>query len=826
MKIPRLAAFIFTGVIAFVTATLLACLLYIQINRDEFIQYFLDNVNERLTTPVKVGKIDISYLESFPDISIVLENVQAGISPQPLMTIGRLSFSFHLWNFLDKNYQIRQLVLENADINLLIDEYGKRNFDVFKKKVDSESPSQLSIGTLKLITSRLLYNDEPNDLVSSWEFSTAHIDFESLNDPQLFSVHWTGTNLETHFQGFSYLEGRRMEIEMEGVRMSEGHLQNIKAWEIKEANHQLKGSLMSPDSNELLIDWRGETKSLADLLGNVPVEWPSNWESYALEGEAAFTGKYARKNSVPSLVTDFQGKNVHFRYPGRKLLFTSFETEGRLISSLKADGTSLHLEQLSGTMNDFPIKGKATITNMATMHTTAEAEGSMTLALFETIVPDWGIKSNSGSFTYLLGFEGKLDESKSAEWLIDGETTIENATFAWQDYPLLFRDWSGILLFNDRDVAFTETSGKLGNSDMKVDGLLRNFHFFYSPKNNLLLVEGKISANYLDLNELLSNKKSVPGSKGDAYSLTVSPRLRLKLNAEANTVVFDRFTGTNVSSEVQIQNRQVYVKQLDLSTMGGSIELTGNLSDQSGDTLLTYFSGEVKNLHIDSVFYVFHDFNQTWIQSKHIKGQLFADFDVDMGVRNNLSFLPDLFKARIDVRGLNGELNNFAPMQELSRLVKEDKLDHLVFGELTNQFLIENRKILIPSMEIRSNVSNITLSGTHTFDQEIDYRLKVPLFNRKRNDRDASFGAIEEDERGNLYAHVKIAGTTDDYKVSYDARTAAKSLIENIKEEGKVFLQQIKQEEPEKKAKSLQLKDDDFFEFESDTTKKVGGIKN
>ena len=304
--------------------------------------------------------------------------------------------------------------------------------------------------------------------------------------------------------------------------------------------------------------------------------------------------------------------------------------------------------------------------------------------------------------------------------------------------------------------------------------------------------------------------------------MSISPRLHMKLEAEAETVVFERFTGTDLTTKVTIKNRQLYVQQLALSTMGGQINLTGNVADQPDNRMLTYFSGEVKNLHIDSLFYVFHDFDQTWLQSKHLRGQIDADFDVDMALRNSLSFLPDLFRARINARGINGELINFEPMQELSRLVKEEKLARLTFGELSNEFLIEGRKILIPSMEIRSNVSNITLSGTHTFDQQIDYRLKVPVFNQRKRDRDEAFGAIEEDERGNVYAYVKIVGTTDDYKVSYDAATAAKSLIENIKSEGKVLMREIKNN-PVKDSKTLQLEDDNFFEFESDTLKKSGG---
>ena len=822
MKIPRLAVLIFSGAIAFITATLLASLLYIHINREEFIKYFLNHVNEGLLTPVEVGEIDISYWESFPDVSIVLENVKAGTPNSPLLKIGKLSFSFHLWNFLDKNYQIRQLYLERANIFLTIDKDGKRNFDVFKKKGTQSSKAQLSIGRIKMVNSTLRYEDEPARVLSHWQLSDAQFDIQTISSPIQFSGQWKGTNIETRYQGFSYLEGRPVEIALDGVMITKGHLQEIRQWKLVLANHEVTGKLLSPGPEEMSIEWTGSTKLLSDLLANVPADWPSNWPSYQLEGEAAFEGGYNKSSFGPKLRTSFKGHNLRFAYPSRRLMFNGFEAEGSLSTNLKASGTTLALSSFAGAMNGFPLKGAASISNMATMQSRAELEGSMTMALFEQIMPDWGLKSENGLLNYALGFEGPLDEKSSGDWLIDGEAAIENATFFWKSYPLKFDGWNGTLLFNDRDVALSDASGKLGNSELKLEGLLRNFHFFYEPKNNLLLVEGKMSARWLDLNELLADTNTSSAGGQGGYSMSISPRLHMKLEAEAETVVFDRFTGTDLTTKVTIKNRQLYVQQLALSTMGGQINLTGNVADQPDNRMLTYFSGEVKNLHIDSLFYVFHDFDQTWLQSKHLRGQIDADFDVDMALRNSLSFLPDLFRARINARGINGELINFEPMQELSRLVKEEKLARLTFGELSNEFLIEGRKILIPSMEIRSNVSNITLSGTHTFDQQIDYRLKVPVFNQRKRDRDEAFGAIEEDERGNVYAYVKIVGTTDDYKVSYDAATAAKSLIENIKSEGKVLMREIKNN-PVKDSKTLQLEDDNFFEFESDTLKKSGG---
>lgn len=814
MKITRLVIFLLTGLAGLISAILIAALLYIHLNKEEFIQYFLGRANERLTTAVEVGSIDISYWEEFPKVSIILEKVKAGQGEQPLLEVEKVSFSFGIWDFLAKNYNINQLSLEGANLYLRIDENGSRNFDVFKKTSSDEASAKVSLKKVRFLSSFVAYEDLKADIVTRWQLDEATVEIRSPEAPLMLTASWRGTNHETKYQDFSYLPEENLQMSLEELALDNGQLTSIKSWAINTSRHQLTGRVI-PRDEELVVEWQGTTSSIKNLLANIPADWPSYWPTYQLEGNGSFNGSYINNRNRPQLVTHFKGAGLSFRYPSRQLSFSNFSIEGNVVTNLKASGTVLNLHWLEGKMNEFPLKGRATLGNLETLQARAELEGDLSMALFEQIMPDWGIKSETGTIDYALAFEGRLVEEASGDWLVDGEASVKNASFSWNNYHLPLKHWDGTFLFNDRDVAITEAEGDIGNSHLNVNGLLRNFHFFYEPVNHLLLVEGRVKAGLLDLNELLADRS---GEGSSSYSLTITPRLKLFIEAEAERIILDRFSGTTAKASFEIANRTLTVQRLSFNSLGGKIQLAGRLTDQAGDTMLSNFSGNISNLYIDSVFYVFHDFNQAWLQSRHLKGQVDADFDVDMGLSNNLRFLPDLFKARINARGINGELVNFAPIQELARLVDDEKLARLTFGELSNQFLIEDRRIIVPSMEIKSNVSNIVLSGSHTFDQHIDYRLKVPVFSKSRKrDRDEAFGAIEEDRQGKLFAHVKITGTTDDYKVAYDSKTAARTIVDGIKKESRELIREIRKE-PAQKPKALQLKEEEYFEFEPDST--------
>ena len=120
-------------------------------------------------------------------------------------------------------------------------------------------------------------------------------------------------------------------------------------------------------------------------------------------------------------------------------------------------------------------------------------------------------------------------------------------------------------------------------------------------------------------------------------------------------------------------------------------------------------------------------------------------------------------------------------------------------------------------MEVSSNVTTIQISGTHTFDQRIDYRVIAPLRSKRKIDPDEAFGAIEEDNTGQPKIFLKITGTTDDYKVMYDKEAVKKKIVSDFKKEV-IELKEAFKLKGKKKKKELELDADEYFEW-SDTTR-------
>ena len=226
---------------------------------------------------------------------------------------------------------------------------------------------------------------------------------------------------------------------------------------------------------------------------------------------------------------------------------------------------------------------------------------------------------------------------------------------------------------------------------------------------------------------------------------------------------------------------------------------------------------KLNGIHIDSAFYIFEDFRQDFIKQEHLKGQAYADVDLEMVLNENLKLFPETLIANISAIIKNGELNNFEPMKRLNRYLDDEGLSKLRFGDLKNEIHIENETVFIPQMQVISNVTTIQLTGTHTFDQKINYRVIAPLRSKKKIDPDEAFGAIEEDQTGSAKIFLKITGTTDNYTVAYDKEAVKQKIASDLKKEVKELKDAFKLKGKERK-KELELEVDEYFEWSDSTS--------
>ena len=323
-----------------------------------------------------------------------------------------------------------------------------------------------------------------------------------------------------------------------------------------------------------------------------------------------------------------------------------------------------------------------------------------------------------------------------------------------------------------------------------------------------------MKSRFLDVDQLFAigfgGKESGPGP----YRFSISPNLNINFNCTVDSLKFKKFRATGLHGDLLGKGQVAVSRNTKLKAMGGLLDFSAIVDAKNPKAVELISTFNMDGVHIDSIFYVFENFRQDFIEYKHLKGRAYAIISLEATLDEGLHIFPETLIADVGVTIRNGELNNFEPLRKLNKYLDDDGLSKLRFGDLKNDIHIENKTILIPEMEVRSNVTIMKLSGTHTFNKVIDYRVMAPLRNKKKIDPDEAFGAVEDDLQGRSKVFLKITGTTDKYDVAYDKAAVKRKIGNDLKRE----LQELKDAfrlKGKKKKKELELDKDDYFDWEN-----------
>ncbi len=137
----------------------------------------------------------------------------------------------------------------------------------------------------------------------------------------------------------------------------------------------------------------------------------------------------------------------------------------------------------------------------------------------------------------------------------------------------------------------------------------------------------------------------------------------------------------------------------------------------------------------------------------------------------------------------DGELKNFEILEEFSSYAKVKDLRHVRFVDMQNWLEIKDGKFYLPVMFIQNNAMNMSICGEQTFDDKIDYSIKVNagqvLANKFKSGSNQKPIKAKKDGFFNLYFNVY--GTLENYK--YETN---KSKVKNMFAESEKRKRQIR----------------------------------
>ena len=398
----------------------------------------------------------------------------------------------------------------------------------------------------------------------------------------------------------------------------------------------------------------------------------------------------------------------------------------------------------------------------------------------------------------------------------------------------------GILKLTDNELKIDNFKLEGAGSEIILNGFANNFlpvllADSINSKDAKLRFEADLTSESLDLDRLIGlteikvaeSRFTPKGPDVVADSIkkenihrkeVITNFLEGTFRADIEAFNYDLVEGESFIGSLEFKDKKMTVIG-EAGAMGGSFDIDGTGSFEK----LPKFKAKIVCNDIDAkeFFRQGRNFGQEVLQDRHIEGSLNADIIVSTTWDTEGNFLYDELRVIAGVSVQNGQLNNFELLEDFSTYANPRDLRRVRFVDMENWFEIKNERIYIPVMFIQTNAMNMLLSGEHTFNNDIDYNIKVNagqvLLAKLKNKSSLNPQPAKKNGLFNLYFNV--AGNIDDYEVKTNKRKVKKEFtFSEYRKEAiqRALSEEFGKAEVTKELKEREAKIPDFSDTEGD----------
>lgn len=801
--------FLYTGIVFTLLIGTGITLAYIY--EDDVKAFILNELNKKLESEIEIKKYNLSFFKKFPYASLEFIDVKAKDAPpftskDTLFQIQSVYLRFNILDLLQKKYIVKKIDIENGNIHLKIDEKGRDNWHFWKQNANSDTSNfKIKLDDIDLSNITLRINNEMKKQDISLQINEANIAgnfseklFDMHTKASIYLNYWKEKELSiSENRNIKLNSLTKINIENNEYVFQKGTL------EIESLNFLFSGNITDTEDNlKLNISLAGKEHKIYSLISLLPKKEQETLSAYNIAGNIDFTGNITgiiSKTENPEIKFYYKINNGKITEPSSNISIEAINLNGSFNYYFEK-GTrfsSINVPELSAVFAGNTLNARFELRDLWNPFLDIEFHGNIPLTELKNILKADTLEELEGNIELNIKLSGltksiaaiNADEYKKMK--TSGSIVINKMAFRIENNRRKFSDINGKLIFNNNDVKVDELSGNISGSDFIISGFFRNLLGFMFTENEVLELSATLYSENILLDELLQSNEN----NQEPYHLEISDKIKAKLNTAVKNISFRKFKANNFTSQIVLHKKILQINSITTNTMQGIINGDLELDARDAKNILISSEATLHQINIKDMFFQFENFTQNSLRSEHINGTLDAEVQFASVFNSSLEINADKTFATSTIQITNGALSNYEPIMALSKFISVDELKSIKFSTLKTTLEIKDKKIFLPLTDISSTALNLTVSGSHSFNNEIDYRFRILfsdlLWRKAKNAKkeNSEFGYIEDDGTGKSVLFLKMTGTVENPIITYDTQ----GLKQKWKEDAKAEKQTLKQ---------------------------------
>jgi hypothetical protein len=777
-----------TGLVVLVIAGS-AALLYAY--EDDVKSAVIRELNKHLRAEVRVNpeNIDLTILSTFPSASVrftdlvVMEAIPHKVR-DTLLFAETVHLHFDLSDLWKGKYGIEKVSIERGFARPAMLKNGKVNYEAWQSDKPSTGSLNFNLNAVRIRKFLIRYRDDLHhflaesrvtDLTLQGNFTDRSYRLKVAADMQLMQV----------FSSAGWgLADKRLRADAEFAVSGKEFRIDQAQFLLNEATFGVQGGFRFDSTlTDAKFTLTGKRLTLPALLSLVPSSMNGRLRDYRCDGDADFNGKFAYNDAKDfNLRADFQLSNGMLNYrPGRATL-TSLSILGSV--SIGPRSQELHLHQVSFLLDGDTCRATASLKNFDDPVLECDVATRLRLSHVAAFYPTESIERLDGT----VALSGRLKTrtailSDKNRWSsipcqIEGSVNGFGLKIRSRRHALVVP--SGEFRLSEGTVAVRSLHIMHAGSDLVVDGRIGGLLNYLADSTQQIAITGQLHSSHIRIEDFIEPTTKRSSANRGRF---IPANLQVSVEADIDSLSFGKFIATEISGDLDIQQRKLLLSDVGFKTMNGGVHVTA-LADNSSNDIALNLQAELEGIDIAELFRQMNNFGQTTLQDRHLRGVTTATVDFASRWNADLDAVTDEVTADCDIRVKGGELNQFAPLASLAKFIDIAELQRVRFEQLTSIVHVRHRVITIGKTSIKNSALNLDVSGTHSFDNAIDYHFRVLLsdLRAKRSRKQSEFGEeIDPHNRRSIF--VSATGTVGHPVFHYDRQGLKDKIAEDIRDE-------------------------------------------
>lgn len=789
-------------------------------NEDRIRVIAIEKLNALLETEVRVEAIEFSLLKRFPKASIHFKNIEikekgSVENVKNVLKANSLFLEFNPFDLLSGNYIVDRITLTDAEINAVVYKNGSNNFDFIKEDSGDEN-FNISLEKVVLVNSTIEFRNEGSKMYFNAYFDDLELSGQFQKSVYELTIASKGELRALHFNTFNFKRKHRFVLDFKlnvDNDKKEYQIQNA-ITHLGPLKLRYHGKYIDSEKQpQVDLTFKAEEISLKSIFYLLPEKFQEYMTKYSVGGDVILEGKIVGKlgkNVSPAIDLKFSLDKGTINHNKGNAAFDEIHCEAILSNgaSMNLSTTYINVKSLGFTGTYGKSFGSFSISNFEDPYLSFELTSILDLSKLKAIIGNDSIEEIGGVCEYYLKAETRLDSIMEFDkralkaMKTSGNLTVTDGSFKWKGYDHRIGEIYTEARFGNNLIYIDTLHYTLAGIPSNIKGKVYNLIPYLFFKDEGLKMLADVYYKELDIDKLSGDKKGEVG-----FILPVTEFTDLNINLKIDQFAFRRFKASNVSCQLTSNYPYLLIRDLNINALEGQCNgwINADISDLNNNVWTSEL--DLNEVNIKQLFYQFEEFGQENIVSGNLEGIANVSLNFKAIFDKNYSIKSESIEVLSSVEIKNGRLVNYEPILALSKYVELEELKNISFSNLKNDIQIKNKTVFIPQMDIKSSALELLLSGKHTFENVIDYHIRLYLndilFKKAKKSRknDEEFGEVETDKEGRSKIFLSMTGTVDDYKIKLDRKALREKWDSDIKSERENLKELFKIEFGKKKEK-------------------------